>query len=347
MVRRPWGTGSISRHRGGCRVRFSFGSDASGRRLRKEWLFKGDQADERAKAKLRAVGARLARGLPPEESRTPLAEYAGEWLASVEGSVRPATFDFYKSMVAHLGDLELIPVAKLSPMDVRRLIADRRRAGYSPRTIRGAVDVLRMVLKMAVNDGVVDQNVAEAVPLPKLEQAEPVHFTADQARAFLESIESDPLYSVFAVALGTGLRRSELLGLTWRDVDLEQGTIAVRRSKTAAGVRTWVLPQFAVEALQHLQRAPGPIWRVSPSHVSHRMAELCARAGLPRLTFHQLRHTAASIMLDEGVDPFLIQQMLGHTRLAQTGRYARADLALRKAAAERLGGKLGGRRTVG
>lgn len=343
VVRKAWGTGSVRPHKGGWRVRFSFGSDASGRRLQREWFFKGDSAEGRANAKYREVSARLTRGLSAEESRTPLSVYAGEWLAAIEDTVKPSTFAFYRSMIGYIGELEHMPVETLSPMDVRGLIASMRRSGKSSRTIRGAVDVLRMVLRMAMNDQVIDRNVAELVDLPKLTQKEPVHFTADQARQFLESIKGDPLYSLFAVALGTGLRRSELLALTWRDVDLEAGTIKVRQSKTEAGVRTWMLPDYpAIEALSALERKPGPIWHADPSHVSHRMAALCERAGVPRLTFHQLRHTAASLMLDEGVDPFLIQQMLGHTRLTQTQRYSKADLAVRKAAADRLGGTLRG-----
>lgn len=206
MARREWGSGSFFRLKNGrWRVSVSLGSDAFGKRQRKEWQVRSEAA---AKAKLRDAQRRLSGGLPVEESRVTLGVYAQDWLSSVRQSVRPSTAAFYRTLAeVHLEDLGHLPVSKVSPADIRRIITDRLEAGYSPRTVRGIVDVLRMILKQALVDGIVQRNVAELVQRPKLEQAEPKHFTADEARRFLEVAKDDRLGSLFIVAL-TKSRRS-------------------------------------------------------------------------------------------------------------------------------------------
>jgi integrase len=338
-MRREWRTGSVYRHGDFWRVAFSLGLDREGRRIRKEWQCRTEKA---ARAKLSEVNRRLGTGLPLEESRVRLNDYAQEWLAAVKPTVRPSTFAFYRTLAeVHLEDLGPLPVVRIGPADIRELVSVRLAEGYAPRTVRAILDVLRMILKQAVNDGIIPRNVAELVTPPKLEQAEPRHFTAEQARKFMEVCRDDPLGSFYIVALGTGLRRSELLGLTWRDVDLDVGNVAVRRSKTAAGVRNVPLPTFGREALGLVERKPGPIWQVNPTTVSKRMAPLCDKAGVPRLTLHGLRHTFASLALDSGTDPLTLQALMGHTRVSMTGFYARAGEERRREAVESLGRMIG------
>lgn len=339
MGRRGWSEGSIYRHGDRWRVSVSLGSDAFGKRVRKEWQVRSQASAER---KLREVQARLRGGLPAEESRVTVAVYAQEWLRAVKPNVRPSTFDFYRTMAEiHLDEIGHYPLARVSPSDIRGIIAKRFDEGYAPRTVRAILDVLRMMMKMAVQDGILTRNVAELVQRPKLEQAEPKHFTADEARRFLDAAKEDELGSLYAVAIGTGLRRGELLGLTWRDVD--GATVRVAKAKTATGVRLVPLPPFAADALSRLDRRPGHIWAVSPSHVSKHFAVLCRRAGVPVLPFHSLRHSAASLMLDAGVDPLTIQQVLGHSRVTMTAHYARAGEDRKREAVDALGRRMAGR----
>lgn len=337
--RREWGTGSCYQVNGHWRVAISLGADPFGKRRRKEWQF---SSQARAEAKLREVQRRLDRGEHFEESRMTLGAYIPEWLSAVEHSVRPATFAQYRSLAeVHLDELAPFRLARLGPADIRALLASRLKDGYATRTVRGILDVLRMMLRQALEDGHVERNVAALVKPPRLEQRTPQHFSAEQARRFLDVTKDDELGSLYAVALGTGLRRGELLGLVWRDCDLARGTIRVRASKTAAGIRTVPIPPFGRDALARLERSPGPIWPVSPSWVTHHFADLCRKAGVPVLTFHSTRHTAASLMLDAGVDPFTIQAVLGHSKPTMTGFYSRAGDELRRDAVERLGRAIG------
>src|SRR5688572_5302998 len=255
MGRREWGSGSIFKHGDSWRVVIPLGTDIHGKRRRKEWQCRTETA---ARAKLKEVNRLIRGGFPVEASRVTLAAYAPEWLGAIQ--VGPATAEQYRHLSRHLTDeLGHYPLRSIGPQEIRRLIAKRQAEGYASRTIRGVVDVLRMILRQAMADGILTRNVAELVTKPKLEQKEPRHFTAAQARRFLREARNDKdLYALFAVALGTGLRRGELLALTWQDVALGQGqpAITVRRAKTAAGVRVVPLPAFAADALRELERRP-------------------------------------------------------------------------------------------
>lgn len=331
-ARREWGSGSVYRTaKGYWRVSVPLPSHLG--RRRQEWQYRTEAA---ARRQLEAVQRRLARGLPVEEGRMTVSEYAAEWLAQLE--VRPATKAMYGSIVrhqlGHVGDMRLTRVA---PPDIRALLAERAREGYAGRTRRAILDVLRMIFRLAEHDGIVERNPASTVTAPKIDAKEPVHLDAAQARKFLEVSKGEGLHSLFAVALGTGLRRGELLALTWRDVDLDQGLVHVRRSKTGAGVRTVPLPAFAADVLRGLARRPGPIWLYSPAYVTRRVAAICERAGLPRITTHGLRHSTASILLAEGVPIEVIKSLLGHTSATMTQHYARPEDDMKRAALERLG----------
>jgi integrase len=265
-----------------------------------------------------------------------VAEYAQDWLAQLQ--VKPSTVSMYRSIVTHqLGHVGSMRLTRVSPPDIRALLAEREREGYSGRTRRAILDVLRMIFRMAAGDQLVDSNPAELVKAPRIDAKEPVHFTAEQARRFLDAAKGDSLHALYSVALGTGLRRGELLALTWKDVDTKAGRVTVRRGKTAAAARVVPLPPFCVTALKSLDRRPGPIFPYSPGYATRHVKVICKRAKVPELTFHQLRHTAASLMLDAGVDSLTIRGVLGHTRVSTTAGYARPDDALRRDAVGRLG----------
>lgn len=344
MARRNWGSGGIFQVGPRTwRVAIPLGSDAFGKRQRKAWEYTGPDAKARAEAKLRDVSRRLDRGAPLEESRMTLGVYVPEWLAAQQGTVKPSTYEQRRSLAeVHLDELGPYPLSRIGASDIRSLLQSRLKEGYATRTVRGILDVLRMILKQAHEDGHVERNVAEFVKPPKLEQAEPQHFTPEQVRRFLDAISADPLASLYAVGLGTGLRRGELLRLHWRDVDLELRMVTVRQAKTSAGVRTVPLPNFAVVHLSARDRSPGPIWPVSPSWVTHHFADLCRKAGVPVLTFHSTRHTFASMLLDQGVDPLTIQALLGHAKPSMSAWYARSGEGLRREAVDRLEKAIGG-----
>lgn len=333
-ARREWGSGSCYPVRGGKYWRVSVPTPAAGPgRSRQEWQYRTEEA---ARRQLEAVQRRLARGLPAEEGRVTVAEYAQDWLGQLQ--VKPSTAAMYGSIVRHqLGHVGPMRLTRVAPPDIRDLLREREREGYSGRTRRAVLDVLRMIFRMAEGDQLVTGNPAALVKAPRIDAKEPVHLTAEQARRFLDAARDDNLSVLYTVALCTGLRRGELLALGWRDVALAEGTVTVRRSKTAAGLRRIPLAPLAVAALRTLSPRPGPIWPYSPSYVTRHVAVICARAGVPRMTFHGLRHSTASILLAEGVDPLTIRGILGHTNVSMTSHYARSEEPARRDALERLG----------
>ena len=347
MARRGWGEGSLCRRvvRRGDREYVYWRAILPGGPFGSRREFQ-NRSERVTRAWLRNNIARLDRGLPIGGERVTIGAYAVDWLKDTSLTVRPATVDFYRAALRHLDGLADVPVAALTTAHVRGLIKAASEKGLSSRTTRGIVQTLNLVLRRAQADGITERNVASLVRLPKLEQEDPRHFTAEQARRFLDAARDEPIGSLYAIALYTGLRRGELLALTWRDVDLDGGTVAVRRSKTAAGLRSVPLPAPAISALRRHDRGPGPIWPYSPEYVSRRFKELCEKAGVPALTMHSTRHTAASLMLDAGVDPLTIQAILGHTRVSMTSHYARSGDELRRDAVERLGGTIAGHKAA-
>lgn len=330
MARREWASGSLCRRtvtRKGKTYRYWRGIlPASVDPRRPEF-----QSRDRRK-----VEAWLDRGFSLERERVTVGAYAIDWLQDTARTVKPSTAEFYRHQLRHLEPIADMPLDALTPAHVRALIAASAEH-HATRTTRGIVQTLAQMLKRAQEDGHVERNVAALVRLPKLDTKPARHFTAAEARRFLHVASDDDLGSLYAVALGTGLRRGELLALSWADVDLAANTVRIRRSKTSAGVRLVPLAGFARMALADLPKRPGPIWPYRPEYVTRHFQELCRQAGVPVIRFHDLRHTAATLMAEAGVPEETRKWILGHTNVAMTRHYSHESERLMREAVEALG----------
>jgi integrase len=225
-------------------------------------------------------------------------------------------------------------------------------SGCSPASVHKMHETLHKALKQAVRWGYMAKNPADDVDPPKVHTEEITPLTREEARRLLDTVQGDRLEALYVVALHTGLRQGELLALRWEDLDLEARKLQVRRTvtkdggkleigptKTAKGRRTVKLSRHATEALRgHLDRqleeidGLGDLFRenglvfcstkgtlINPTNLRKRsFAPLLERAGLPHMTFHQLRHTAATILLLKNVNPKIVSEMLGHASIAIT-----------------------------
>jgi integrase len=352
MGRRGNGEGSITRRNDGLYMgRYTVQTETGPKRKTVYAKTRKDVAEKLTKAM-----ADRDSGLVFDSENVMLSEYMRRWLNdSVKGSVKPKTFESYewlarKHIVPALGHVKM---KALSPAHLQGFYRSKLEAGLSPRTVQYLHVVLHRALKQALRWGLVPRNVAEAVDPPKPQKDEIKPLSRDEARRLLEAAHADRLEALYVLAIHLGLRQGELLGLRWEDVDLEAGTLQVRRSlsvtkegpaftapKTTKSRRSVKLTTRAAEALrEHLQRQlaeiekMGDLYRddglifsttvgtpINPRNLTGRSFKpLLKRAGLPqRVRFHDLRHTAATLLLSRGVHPKLVQDLLGHATIAIT-----------------------------
>jgi integrase len=239
-----------------------------------------------------------------------------------------------------------IPLSRLTPAHVQGLYAALEREGKSPATRRMAHCVLRRALRDALRWNMIAQNPCDRVSPPALARCEIAPLTQQQARTLLEAAQDNRYHALYVLAVASGLRLGELFGLQWEDVDLHAGTVSVRHTlaelrgklaltdpKTKRSRRQIELPGVAIAALhEHRKRmmaeghagspfvfvnhTGGPLRR-SKFH-RHEFKPLLKRAGLPRIRFHDLRHTSATLLLSAGVHPKIVQERLGHSQIAVT-----------------------------
>lgn len=294
------------------------------------------------------------KGLPILGDRQTVAQYLESWLIVVKSKVRPRTWKRYEQYVrVHmLPTIGGITLSKLTAQHIQALYAARLAQGSSTTTVRHLHMALHAALEAALRLGLVQRNVSDLVDPPRMRRGELVTLTPGQARSFLAAAEGDPLEALFVLAVTTGMRQGELLGLKWRAVDLDRGVIQVRATvqrtpdglgtaepKTARSRRKLLITAHAIDALrrhrvrQAEQRlALGSAWedndRVFCNSIGRPIEAgnllrrhywpLLERAGLPRMRFHDLRHTAASILLLQGIHPKVDSEMLGHSSVSIT-----------------------------
>lgn len=358
MKRRGHGEGSLyQRDDGSWRAMIDLGWH-DGKRVRRSVSGK---ARREVVDKLTVLRRRMEAGLQPTSDRLTVGAYLEDWLDASRSTVRPSTWRRYAGMVrthhaAHVGRVSL---TKLTPGDVERMLRAMADAGLSARTCHHARAILRTALTRAVRHGLILRNAAGLAEPPHVEHREVEAWDAPQVRTFLESIRGHRLEALFTIAVVTGLRQGELLGLRWSDVHMTAGTLTVRHSlqrvdgrlqlvetKTSRSRRTLPLPELALRALRTARDGPmigthlfttasgSPLYGTA---VYRDFLAATAAAGLPRIRFHSLRHTAASLLLAQGTHPRVVMEMLGHSTIALTmNTYSHVIPALERDAADRM-----------
>ena len=288
--------------------------------------------------------------------------------------VRPSSHQTYKGYIDnHIKpNIENIPLEKLTTMDlqklyrklltkgrVERIESKDQPKGLSAKTVRNINQVISSAMDFAVAQKIISENPCKAVALPKLEHKEMQTIPMEQLEAFFKEAKATGVYEMYYIELATGLRRGELLGLKWHDIDWKNGIIKVRRQvarvdgeiveaplKTKNSYRAVTISQQAIEVLkqqktktndEYVFPSPngGPI---SPDSVNNMLKRVLARAGIPKVRFHDLRHTFATIALQNGVDIKTVSGMLGHFSAGFTlDTYAHVTTAAQKEAAETIG----------
>ena len=254
------------------------------------------------------------------------------------------------------------------------MLDDMRGAGAGPRVIQHVHATLRVALEHAVREELLPRNVAKLVQVaqPPREEREPL--TVEEAQTLLKAARHDRLHALYMATLLLGMRRSEALALRWSDVDTDEGVLTVRRTvhrvageglvhlptKTRKSTRTVPLPPAVTAALkQHRERqaveADAGGWSdrelvfatprgtaIDPRNFTRMFGELCDRAGVRRLRLHDLRHTCVTLLMQLGVPPRVVMEIVGHSTLDMTMRvYGHVSLDAQRSALGQLGDLLG------
>lgn len=312
-----------------------------------------------------------------------LAEWLQEWLETQKGSVKPTTLESYRYairafIVPRIGGLHL---QDLRPVHLQRFYnalgeeGGPRGGQLSPRSVHLAHQVLRPALGHAVDLGLLATNpAASKLVLPRIKRREMTVWSAEEAGTFLEATAEDRFGALWRLILTTGLRRGEALGLRWADVDLDKRSISVSQNLVMVGAKPTLsspkgeprqvsLPRTTADVLRgHRVRQDkdrllaGPAWcdsglvfttalggPLDPNNVYDRFVGSCRRAGVPVIRLHDGRHTAATLALQAGAHPKLVQEMLGHASIEMTlDTYSHIVPGMHREVADRIEAVLNG-----
>jgi integrase len=344
---------------------------------RRTYIYRNTRAEVRRE--LSAAVKTHEEGLPIPPARETVGSFLTAWLEGQRSRVRPRTWARYETFlrVHTLPSLARVPLARLGPQHIERLLADRRQAGLGEPSLRDLRAVLHKAMEQAVRWNLVPRNVVRLVDRPRVPRREMTVLNPEEVRSLLVAAEGGPLEALIPLAVTTGMRRGEILGLRWRDVDLDRGVLRISGSlqrnaagemeitepKTAHSRRQVELSSLAAEALRRHRAGQrehrlllGSEWEEHdlvfpnqwgrPQDGSHMVAgqfyPLLQKADVPKVRFHDLRHTAATLMLGGSVHPKIVSEVLGHSTIGITlDLYSHVTPTMQRAAAQAMDDVLG------
>jgi integrase len=302
-------------------------------------------------ARLREAHWAVAQGLPVSSGKQTLSEFLDVWLKLSLHRLRISTYRSYELNVRRLKkELGGVPLVRLSPPGIQEAYERLSREGLSEYSVLQVHRTLHRVLDRAFHWGLCPRNAAALVLPPRPRRRQMTALTSAQLVGLLETTSGQPLYPLWAVLGTAGLRLGEALGLQWRDVDLTVGRIHIHQAlqrqagvglvlthlKTLRSRRTVQLTQLALDALRCHQATQdsassdtGLVIRpfvftnaagrpLDAAKVTRGLARALDDAGLPHIRVHDLRHTTPSALLEAGVHPKVVQELLGHSTVAVT-----------------------------
>jgi len=373
----------VKRGKNAWAVVLSFGKNPTTGRRRRKWY--PHKTRREAQAHLTEILHAMQQGTWALPSKTSFAEYFEGWLRNTAGKIRPTTFASYnmiarKHLIPEFGHLPLMAV---SPVEIRAYFTKKLEAGLSSTTVRHHAMLLHEVLATAVREGLLAQNPADRVDVPRNSSVEMQALDAERAQLFLAAARrTSSLYPLYACALLLGLRMGELLGLAWRHVSLTLGQASIvqtvywlygskkectstqllfKEPKSKQSRRVVPLPSPLPELLTQLREGQGENRRLlddryhehdlvfcqsngrplHPADVRKDLHRVLKAAGLPRIRFHDLRHSAAALRLAQGDNLKIIQELLGHASAGFTLQvYGHLAAGLQEQSAKTLAGRL-------
>ena len=300
-----------------------------------------------ATTKLEALQKSLAMGIDPSAQKQRIEDFLKRWLEErVKTRVRSSTFDSYETHVRkHLSKgLGHMRLCDLKPQAIQTWVnVEVKKAKRSTRSIAYSFSLLKNALGMAVKWNLLERNPAMAVDLPRQTKFRPTPYDPEEAARFIAAVQEERLRALFILAISTGMRQGESLGMQWDDVNFEAGTVNITKTlvrikgvglrlqdapKTEGSRRIQYLPKIALDALrEHRAQCEEPKGYVFTDefglpidgcNLAHYFRKMLERRGLRVVRYHDLRHAAASLAIASGVELKAVSGMLGHATIAIT-----------------------------
>lgn len=340
----------------------------------------------RAQQRQREILAELEDSKGTISTDMPFIDWIEEWMKDKESAVKQGkmalnTFESYRSYIdLHIGPFfkkKGLSLKSITSKDIQAFYDAEMDEGQSPNSIHRHNVVILGALREAKRKKLIRDNPADDAILPPRAKFEGKAYTAPQAMALLAAVEGEPIKPAIVLGLYYGLRRSEVLGLRWQDIDFEAGVLKIRNTvvrtktllerehtKSEKSRRTIPLVPETIPYLKDLKAThdirktrytdghdPDPIGHVctgregkpfSPDYISHTFRRMLQKHNLPPLRFHELRHTAGSLLLANGISVKQVSEYLGHEKVSTTlDIYAHVDFEGKKETVQRMGSLLG------
>jgi integrase len=317
------------------------------------------KSQQEALEKLRRSQYDYQQGLLATGPRQSLAQYLEHWLEEVhKPAIKLTTYAKYRRVIDKhiLPEIGHMQLRKLTPEHLERLYAKKTREGLSASMVRHIHVILHEALEQATRKRYLAQNVSDLVgDLPRIRRREAKIITREQAKLLIAAAKGMQLEAIVILAITTGMRHGEIIGLSWHDINVEEHYLSVKRTvtrlsgvkdrfagrfevtspKTEGGQRTILLADIVMQALQEQRLRQqearvkaGEKWQehdlvftnthggyLNPDALLAQFHQLLEKVGLPRMRLHDLRHSAATILLGKGTHPKLVQELLGHSSI--------------------------------
>lgn len=304
----------------------------------------------------------LKEGLFVKDDQLSVADFLDRYVNDVlTQTVRPTTQLSYgniirRHLIPKLGNIKL---TQLRPDQLQSLYAEKSKDGLSPRMVQFIHSVMHQALNQALRWGLVARNVSDLVQKPKADRKIPTIWTVEQVKTFLNAVKNDRFYPIYVLAVATGMREGEILGLYYDDIDWITNKIHIKRAvitipkqgstvidpKSASGKRSVTVPPYAMEVLKThcdgLKEKRSFIFTTSNDtpfsarNLVRHFKSVIEKTGLPNIRFHDLRHYHATYLLTQNVHPRVVQERLGHSSVTLTlNTYSHVIPSLDKEAAD-------------
>ena len=305
------------------------------------------------------------KGMTFQSHNLTLKEYLVDWFSTKKNTIKPKTaYDYGRLLKNYIyPTLGKIKLKELTTHRITRFYADMKKKGRGVRTIQITHNILRSSLQDAVRNGIIGRNPCVGALIPRNSPREMLVLTESQVTKFLIAAENSRYKALYHLAITTGMRYSELIGLKWSDIDWDKGTIKVQRQlqyiphkgyqfnrpKTRSGIRTIMLGKTTLSKLrQHYNEnahedqtgenlifVNGIGTQIYFKRFHKDFKRVLKNAGLPNIRFHDLRHTAATLMIANGIPVVIVSKILGHSKPSVTMNiYAHASVEMQSEAAQ-------------